>query len=200
MGEDGASQPNARPQHAAAELNAAEVEVGRLGFHRTFPQRSAKRVIYVSQFIVFAAVIAAIIWAVRAAPNVTFNALHLIALALFATAISFRLIAAASLTPVLSRLAAPTHWPVYTILCPLYREANVTSDLVSALDDLDYPKSALDVKLLVEGDDQETAAAALAVSDAPHIEVVIIPPSSPRTKPKALNIGLARAKGEYVAV
>lgn len=64
----------------------------------------------------------------------------------------------------------------------------------------DYPKDALDVKLLVEGDDPETIAAALAAADAPHIEVVILSPASPRTKPKALNAGLARARGAYVTV
>jgi glycosyltransferase XagB len=29
--------------------------------------------------------------------------------------------------------------PVYTIICPLYREANVVDNLVAAIDDLDYP-------------------------------------------------------------
>jgi cellulose synthase/poly-beta-1,6-N-acetylglucosamine synthase-like glycosyltransferase len=56
------------------------------------------------------------------------------------------------------------------------------------------------VKLLVEGDDVETIAAALAVAGAPHIEVVIVPPAAPRTKPKALNVGLARARGDFVVV
>lgn len=64
----------------------------------------------------------------------------------------------------------------------------------------DYPKHALDIKLLVEGDDVETMAAALAVSGPAHIEVVIVPASAPRTKPKALNVGLGRARGDYVVV
>ncbi|HRO03870.1 MAG TPA: glycosyltransferase, partial [Terricaulis sp.] len=34
----------------------------------------------------------------------------------------------------------------------------------------------------------------------PHIEIVTLAPSRPRTKPKALNAGLARARGEYVVV
>jgi cellulose synthase/poly-beta-1,6-N-acetylglucosamine synthase-like glycosyltransferase len=104
------------------------------------------------------------------------------------------------LAPTLSRLAEPQRWPIYTILCPLYREANVAPDLVAALAALDYPVHALDVKLLVEGDDVDTLAAALAVSAAPHIEVVIVPPAAPRTKPKALNVGLARARGQFVVV
>lgn len=54
--------------------------------------------------------------------------------------------------------------------------------------------------MLIEGDDVDTLAAALAVSGAKHIEIIVIPPARPRTKPKALNVGLARARGEYVAV
>jgi glycosyltransferase XagB len=64
----------------------------------------------------------------------------------------------------------------------------------------DYPTYALDVKLLVEADDVETFTTALAVSGAAHIEVVIVPTAAPRTKPKALNVGLARARGEFVVV
>jgi hypothetical protein len=58
---------------------------------------------------------------------------------LFTIAIGLRLIAAASLAPTLSRLAEPARWPAYTVLCPLYREANVVPDLVAALNALDYP-------------------------------------------------------------
>jgi len=98
------------------------------------------------------------------------------------------------------RLADQAALPTYTILCPLYREANVVPDLVEALQRIDYPTHALDIKLLVEGDDAETTKAALAAASASHIEVVIIPACAPRTKPKALNVGLARARGEYVVV
>jgi cellulose synthase/poly-beta-1,6-N-acetylglucosamine synthase-like glycosyltransferase len=110
------------------------------------------------------------------------------------------LIAAAHLQLILSRLAEPVRWPVYTILCPLYREANVTPDLIAAINAIDYPKDALDVKILVEGDDPDTIAAALAAANAPHFEVIVIPAAAPRTKPKALNVGLARARGAFVTV
>jgi cellulose synthase/poly-beta-1,6-N-acetylglucosamine synthase-like glycosyltransferase len=71
-------------------------------------------------------------------------------------------------------------------------------DLLAAIERLDYPSNALDVKLLIEGDDVDTLAVASAC--APHIKVVVVPPSTPRTKPKALNAGLALARGDYVAV
>jgi len=185
---------------AAVSISAGELEAARAGFHRAFPRRSAKHRFHLTQFIFIAALIAGFIWALRTAPGPSFELLHVAALLLFATALLWRLLAAAALTPLRSRLATPSQWPIYTILCPLYREANVTPDLVAALERLDYPKHALDVKLLVEGDDVDTIAAALAFAGAPYIEVVIVPAAKPRTKPKALNAGLARARGEYVVV
>lgn len=185
---------------AATIVGAAELESARRGFHRAHPRRSAKRVFHFTQMLAIAGLIAAIAWAMRQHPAITFDVLHLLALAVFASAIALRFAAAANSKPLLARLAQPAHWPVYTILCPLYREANVVGDLVAAIDRLDYPKSALDVKLLVESDDAETLAAALAIAETHHVEVVIVPASAPRTKPKALNAGLALARGEYVVI
>jgi cellulose synthase/poly-beta-1,6-N-acetylglucosamine synthase-like glycosyltransferase len=54
--------------------------------------------------------------------------------------------------------------------------------------------------MLVEGDDDDTVRAAYANSAAPNIEVIVIDPIAPRTKPKALNVGLALARGDYVVV
>lgn len=197
---DGGEQRLDELRAAAVSLDAAALDEARFGFHRKHPQRSARRVIYISQLGVGALVIAAFVFAARTAPDTTFGTVHIALLGVFEVAILWRLIAAANLKPMLSRLAEPTHWPTYTILCPLYREAKVAPDLVTAINRLDYPKHALDVKLLIESDDSDTLAAALAVSGAPHIEVVILPAASPRTKPKALNAGLALARGEYVVV
>ena len=195
MGMDGADL-----QRAAYTLNAAELEAARLGFHRAHPRRSAKRPIYVTQWMLFAALIAGAFWAARAAPGLTWSVVHYGALALFGIAIAWRLIAASNLKRVLWRLASPAQWPIYTILCPLYREANVVSDLVASLQRLDYPQHALQVILLVEGDDHETLNAAVSTATSQEIEVVIVPAATPRTKPKALNAGLARARGEYLVV
>lgn len=199
MGMDGAAKLDGLGE-AAATADAVAVHNARFGFHRTHPHRSAKRTLYVTQGLAILALIAAVAWAAAAAPRLTFDVAHYSALAFFACAILWRLLAASNLTRLLWRISDREDVPVYTILCPVYREASVVGDLVTALERLAYPKSALDVKLLVEGDDPETLAAALAVSAAPHIEVVVVPPCAPRTKPKALNVGLAHARGEFVVV
>lgn len=143
----------------------------------------------------------AIVVAAAEAPAFSFGVFHVAALSFFAATILWRLVAAAISRRPQFPLAARSQWPAYTILCPLYREANVVAELVAALGRFDYPQHKLDVKLLVEQDDPTTfAAACLAAANAPHIEVVVLPPAAPRTKPKALNAGLARARGEFLCV
>ncbi|GAA3533096.1 hypothetical protein GCM10022419_010310 [Nonomuraea rosea] len=88
--------------------------------------------------------------------------------------------------------------PVYTVLVPLHREARVLPYLLDRLRSLDYPGELLQIMLLIEEDDDETRAALPELAEP--FEVVIVPPSLPRTKPKACNIGLARARGEFVVI
>ena len=90
--------------------------------------------------------------------------------------------------------------PVYTVLVPLYREVEVLPNLLKAIDNLDYPKAKLDVKLLLEGDDEETIAAVRGQQLPAHFKVVIVPNSTPKGKPKACNYGLIHAQGEFVVI
>ncbi len=90
--------------------------------------------------------------------------------------------------------------PIYTILVPLYHEASVLAQLTNALKALEYPAAKLDIKLLFEEDDQTTIEAAKALNLPDIFEILIVPHSLPKTKPKALNLGLQFARGEYVAV
>jgi len=93
-----------------------------------------------------------------------------------------------------------TQLPVYTILVPLYKEASVLPTLKRALIQLDYPKDRLDVKFLLESDDVETIAAAKQGGLPNYVDLVIVPSSEPKTKPKACNYGLHQARGEYVVI
>lgn len=124
------------------------------------------------------------------------------------------------------RRNAPAQLPVYTVLVPLYDEANVVPQLICALDGLDYPRHLLDIQLLIEADDAPTQRAAeralakralkecapgesyLAEQTHPYRITIIAPEGYtpegflgvPRTKPRALNVGLAQARGSFVAV
>ena len=90
--------------------------------------------------------------------------------------------------------------PIYTILVPLYKEREVAAKIIRTLERLDYPKDKLDVKLLLEPDDPDTFHACRAANLPPYCEIIICPESLPKTKPKACNHGLKRAKGEYVVI
>lgn len=90
--------------------------------------------------------------------------------------------------------------PAYTVLVPLRREARVVPHLVANLGALAYPPDKLDIKMLVEADDPETAAALARHAGVLAAEIVVLPPVGPMTKPKALDAGLALARGDLVTV
>ncbi len=90
--------------------------------------------------------------------------------------------------------------PVYSILVPLFREHRVIGQLVEHLLALDYPRDRLDIKLILEQDDDRTLAAANSLDLPDCFELVIVPPALPRTKPKALNYALPLVEGRYVVV
>ena len=91
-------------------------------------------------------------------------------------------------------------WPTYTILIPLFKEENIVSILLQRLDNLDYPHSKLDIKLLVEEEDILTRNVINSLQLKNHVNVIIVPKALPLTKPKACNYGLLFAKGEYVVI
>lgn len=90
--------------------------------------------------------------------------------------------------------------PTYGVLVPLYQEAHVLPGLVDAIAALDYPGEKLDVLLVLEDGDSDTRAAAAALDLPGYMRVVVVPNSSPRTKPKALNYALDLIDSELVVV
>jgi len=90
--------------------------------------------------------------------------------------------------------------PIYTVLVPVYKEANIVGQLVKNLGDIDYPKNKLEVLILIEEDDDETREALEKSSPPDNFHVIIVPDGNPRTKPRACNVGLYLASGEYVVI
>lgn len=98
------------------------------------------------------------------------------------------------------KLLSDKDLPVYTILVPLYDEATVIPQLIEAILALDYPRSKLDVKILLEESDDVTIAAVRKVAIHRIFDIIICPTGKPKTKPRALDFGLYFARGEYVVV
>ena len=99
-------------------------------------------------------------------------------------------------------LRALPEWdlPVYTVLIPLYKEQAVVEKIVHAVNTLDYPQYKLDVKILLEPDDLETIETLRQAKLPACCELIVVPASKPKTKPKACNHGLTRARGEYLVI
>lgn len=95
---------------------------------------------------------------------------------------------------------AQADWPMYTILCPLYREAVVVPQFVNAMKALDYPREKLQILFLTEEDDATTREAIKALRLPAHFEILTVPDGQPRTKPRACNYGLCRTRGSYVVI
>ncbi len=94
----------------------------------------------------------------------------------------------------------PDGWPEYLILVPLHRESEILPSLVSNLRALDYPSEKLDVRLLIEADDEETLSAARCMNLQAPFSIKVIPESYPQTKPKACNVGLEDSTAKYCVI
>jgi len=147
------------------------------------------------------ALAAAVLALVLLAPGLTLHALALTCTLFFINCSVFKIAAALRRTrPLRVEPMFDNDLPSYTVLVPLYREAAIARDLVRHMKRLDYPRSKLQVLLVVEADDSKTRAAVRRHAEAPLFEVVVVPPGGPRTKPKALTYALAFARGDFVVV
>ena len=61
--------------------------------------------------------------------------------------------------------------PVYTVLVPVFREANIVGGLVGHLRELDYPQEKLEILLLMEEEDTETLGGGTGRPPAGHGQV-----------------------------
>jgi len=90
--------------------------------------------------------------------------------------------------------------PYYTILVPLYKESRILPSLIDNLLSLDYPTDRIEIILLLEEDDKETRVAIADFKLPSFFQILIVPSEMPRTKPHALNVGLATARGEFLVI
>ena len=90
--------------------------------------------------------------------------------------------------------------PMVSVLVAAYREATMMAQLAAALRRISWPRSKLEILILLEADDRETQRAAEKAAFESGTRILIVPPGGPRTKPNALNHGLASARGAIVTV
>lgn len=154
-----------------------------------------------AQMAAIAALVAIVLAAMLGSGPIHLAASSLIG-ALIGAAILLRLLAAAESAPNpdAREPLRDEDLPIYTVIVALHREAAVARKLAGALDALDYPRAKLDIKLAVEEDDAETLDALEALDLPPRYQIVVAPDGKPRTKPRALNVALAQARGELVTV
>lgn len=126
----------------------------------------------------------------------TFLLIHLFYLAL----VIFKFIISARAEFLDETYGEITEYPIYTILLPMYKEVAVFNKLIKSIDNLNYPKDKLDVKILLEIDDLETINHIKTVILPSYFNVIIVPEGFPKTKPRACNYGLDLAKGMFLAI
>jgi cellulose synthase/poly-beta-1,6-N-acetylglucosamine synthase-like glycosyltransferase len=94
----------------------------------------------------------------------------------------------------------PYDLPTYTILIPLYKEAEVIKQVIQAMSAIDYPTEKLDIIITLEEYDHETIEAIANANPPSHFKTLILPDVKPKTKPKALNVAFPYAKGEFLVI
>jgi len=90
--------------------------------------------------------------------------------------------------------------PIYTIQLPVYKEDKLIKKLIWNLQSIDYPREKLDIKLLIEEDDDKTLNAVRNLDFPAVFEVIVVPFHMPKTKPKACNYGLHFSRGKYLTI
>ena len=90
--------------------------------------------------------------------------------------------------------------PKVSILIPLYREKNIAAQLIANLEKLNYPRSHLEVILVLERHDTQTKACLAAIELPKWMRVIHAAPGRVKTKPRALNYALPFCSGEIIGV
>lgn len=178
------------------------------GLEQRFPNTSARRRLTRSQAITFSIALGTFTIALFIQPIAALKFVASVTTLFFGLVVAVRIAACIHVLSASSPMQVhgrrlrirDENLPVYTVLVPLFHEAKVLKGLISALTALDYPPEKLDIKLILESVDRETIAEAKALRLPRQFEIVVVPPSLPQTKPKALNFALQMAMGKFVVV
>lgn len=90
--------------------------------------------------------------------------------------------------------------PRYTVMVPAYREPEVIEQLFASMQQLNYPPSKLEIFLCLEEGDLATLERAREVGVPSCMQIIVVPPGTPQTKPRACNYALTFATGELVTI
>jgi glycosyltransferase XagB len=199
--------PLARAKGLTTQENYLERSL--VGLRRAAPDMSAHTVLSVRQRVGLVAAVAAVVCALLGNLLLTAQVLVALITLFYGLALGYRLLLVrrgmrdentVHVTDEEALAVADGDLPVYTVLVPAYREPEVIGDVIAAIGALDYPADRLDVRLVLEADDEVTIAAARATIAGKPVRIVLVPSAEPRTKPKACNFGLQGAPGEFVTV
>lgn len=199
--------------------------VGELAYR--FPDDSASRVLTKTQKIVLLSLFGLfLIWSILDLPSsflVLFSLINLFyfvtnPVKLYITIRGFRQGKQINVSKEELKSIKDEELPLYTIFIPLYKESEMLPHLLSNISKLDYPHNKLDVKIIMEEEDEETIQAAkklgLVAGDMKKgegepkvvnlpkesLDVVIVPGADIKTKPRACNFALKKATGEFCVV
>lgn len=176
---------------------------------RVQPEQSAQEVFTPAQLMTIGLVVMLLLGAVTVWPVATLVGANLLIALVMLLNFGFRAILIwvagerridLKVTPQMVRDLQDHELPTYTILVPMYKEPETLPVLTAAIRRLDYPLSKLDIKLILEEDDEETIQSAKRLGLEGNFEIIRVPHSLPKTKPKACNYALHFARGDFVTI
>ncbi|WP_372614242.1 glycosyltransferase [Aquicoccus sp.] len=93
-----------------------------------------------------------------------------------------------------------TQLPKVSVLVPLFKETEIAQALVRRLGQLTYPKSLLDIVLVLEENDTLTRNTIANCNLPTWMRVVEVPEGQPKTKPRAMNYALDFCDGDIIGI
>ncbi len=186
-----------------AAIQAHEIELVQRAETRTPIRQSCRQLRKAHLQVLICGIIVSFSIACMAAPVGLFTCLLFLSIGLLCAATTLKLLA------VIFRFATPNQTaeisvgddpPLVSVLLPLFKETDIANALVKRMQRLTYPKSKLDVCLVVEASDTVTANT-LSQTDLPDwMRVISVPDGSVQTKPRAMNFALDFCKGDYIGI